>query len=110
MFPAWRGRRGISKTNLTYELAGKIAVGFILVANDRWLADIGNLQTDYAVAIEADKLNLVGSLPIDPFLKRSLPIDFANLLIGLAYRFQYHLTVHADQDFVVQNRTLKFGR
>src|SRR5580658_2483447 len=109
MFPTWSGRRRIPKADLVYELAGKIAVCFILVANDRWLADIGNLQTNYAIAIEAHKLDLVRSLAIDPFLKRSLPIDFANFLIGLAYGFQHHLPVHADQDFVVQNRTLKLG-
>src|SRR5271156_5275344 len=109
MFPAWGGRRRIPQADLVYELAGKIAVCFILVANDRWLTNISNLQTDYAVSIEAYKLDLVGGLPIDPFLKRSLPIDFANLLIGLAYGFQHHLTVHADQDFVVQNRTLELG-
>src|ERR1700722_714380 len=109
MFPAGRGRRRIPKTNLVYELPGKIAVGFILIANDRWLTDIGNLQTDDAIAIETHELDLVRSLAVDPFLKGSLPIDLTHLLVRLAYSFQNHLAVHTDQNFVVQNRTLQLG-
>src|ERR1700678_3451698 len=109
MFPAGGGRRRIPKANLAYEVAGKITSLFILIANDRWLTDIGDLQTDDAIAIETHKLDLVRSLPVDPFLKRSLPVDFANFLIGLAHGFQYHLPVHANQDLVVQNRPLKLG-
>src|ERR1700761_8185425 len=101
MCPARGSRRRIPKTNLVHELAGKIAVCFILVANDRWLADIGNLQTNDAIAIETHELDLVWSLPVDPFLKGSLPIDLAHLLVRLAYSFQNHLAVHADQNFVV---------
>ena len=33
----------VTQTNLVHELPGEIAVGFILVANDRRLTDIGNL-------------------------------------------------------------------
>ena len=93
-----------------HELPGKIAISFIFVTNDGWLTDIGNLQTDYAVAIETYKLDLVRGLPVYPFLERRLAVHFAHFLIGLAHGLQHHLTVHADQNFVVQDRTLKFWR
>ena len=98
------------KTNLADKLPGEIAVRLILVTNDRRLANIGNLQSDDAIAIEANKLDLVRRLAVNPFLKRRLPIHFANFLVGLAHGLEHHLAIHAHQHFVVQDRTLEFGR
>ena len=50
-----------------------------------------------------------GGFPIDPFFKRCIcPFHFADLLVRLAYRLQNHLTIHTDQNFMVQDRALEF--
>src|ERR1700677_259241 len=110
MLPAGSGGRRVAKTNLADKLTGKVAIGLIFVTNHRRLADISDLQPDYAITVETHELDLVRWLAINPFFERHLPVRFANLLVGLANGLQHHLTVHADQNLVVQDSTFELGR
>src|SRR6202167_2567594 len=74
MLPVGSGGGRIAAADLADKLPGKVAIGLIFVTNHRRLADVSDLQADYAITVETHELDLVRWLAVNTLFERHLRV------------------------------------
>jgi hypothetical protein len=73
------------------------------------LAHLGDFHANHAVAVDANKLHILGRLAVDPLLETASARPSRAICSRLPFGEEHHIRAHAHQHMVVENGLFQLG-